>query len=75
MPKTVEFKKKREEHKCFVFFFLSAAVGSKTDKLFCSLEKKNLVFEIRTLFDEQTLHRLLRTGHGFGFGLGLGYVE
>ena len=56
-------------------FFFSAAVGSKTDKLFCSLEKKNLVFEIRTLFDEQTLHRLLRTGHGFGFGLGLGCVE
>ena len=58
-----------------LFFFLSAAVGSKTDKLFCSLEKKNLVFEIRILFDEQTLHRLLRTGHGFGFGLGLGCVE
>ena len=39
------------------------------------LEKKNFVFEIRTLFDEQTLERLLRTGHGFGFGLGFGCVE
>ena len=62
-----------------VLFFFFSAVGSKTNKLFFSsvhrTEKKNLFFEIRTLFDEQKLERLLRTGHRFGFGLGLGCVE
>jgi len=61
----------------FCFFFFQLLLVLKQTNCFSAwyLEKKNLVFEIRTLFDEQGLKRLLRTGHGFGFGLGLGYVE
>ena len=72
----VEFKKS-EGCKPFEFFCFQLLLVLKQTNCFLAwyLEKKNFVFEIRTLFDEQTLERLLRTGHGFGFGLGLGCVE